>query len=283
MSTAFPYQIKGARGSYNAEINGFDFTVFIVLTEVVGSTDIDQLYNALTDGNVPLAGADLFDLTGIVPLTGCWLRKIDTGAISNGQMDLTLTYQQSQWGILQIDAGSQVSQVQTTKYLSGPNAGNPATENIKLEYTYPSDYGGDKPTEEEKGLRGATKEQGGTVQVLLPEPSRVYTVRQDLDPTTQASLFVGKVNNAVWFLGAARTWLCTSITGTSDNSGVLVTTPTNWVNRYEFQFKSDGWDPEVVYSDVLTNEPVPDPVEDESIKTIESYDEVDFELMFPGF
>jgi hypothetical protein len=194
-------------------------------------------------------------------------------------MKVTLTYQQSQWGIVQIDAGSQLSQIQTTKYLSGPNVG----DNISTEYEYPSDYGGDKPTPEEENLRGATKEQGGTVTVMIGERSRIYTVREQIDPTVIAQGFENTVNDAVWWFGDPGTWLCTSIQGTSDNSGVLVATPTEWINRYEFQYRSGGWNPEVVYSDVLTNEPVPDPVQDVGIKTIESYDTVDFEALFPGF
>ena len=91
----------------------------------------------------------------------------------------------------------------------------------------------------------------------------------------------GKVNDATWWFQDAGTWLLTSVTGTSDNSGVLVSVPTTWINRYEFQYRSGGWDPQVTYSDDLTGEPVPDPVADVGQITVETYESFDFTLLFP--
>jgi hypothetical protein len=281
MSTPFLYNIKGARGSYNAEINGFEFTVKATLAGVAGvgdDADVKQIYAALTDSAVPLAGDDLGDATGITDLNGCWLRDIQADAIGDGQFALTLTYQQSQWGIVQIDVGSQLSQIETTNYQAGPLAGG----SIVLLYEYPSDYGGTDPNREQDRRRNTgLTEQGGTVTYLKPEGSRIYTVREDVDPAIPQRDFEGKVNDAEWWFRPAGTWLLTSVTGTSDNSGVLVTVPSNFVNRYEFQYRSGGWDPEATYSDDLTGEPVPDPVADVGQITVEIYEEFDFTDLFP--
>jgi hypothetical protein len=284
MSTAHLYNIKGARGSYDASINGFDFVVKATLTGIVAGgpepevdTDIKQIYEALTDSAIPLAGDDLFLATGIADLKGCWLRKIDADAIGDGEFALTLTYQQSQFGITQIDVGSQLSQIETTNYQAGPLAPG----SIVTLYEYDSDYGGTDPSSEQLRLRGTgLLEQGGTVTVFKPEGSRIYTVREGVDPAIPQSLYEGKVNDKLWWFKEAGEWLCTSITGTSDNSGTLVTMPTMWVNRYEFQYRIGGWDPEVVYSDDLTGEPVPDPIQDVGKITVESYESFDFTELF---
>lgn len=274
MTTSYPYQLKNARGAYNAEINGYEFVVHDTITGVVGTgsdADIKQLLNALTDSSIPNAGSDLSAVDA--SLTGCWLRKIEAGTLADGKMDITLTYQQSQWGITQIDVGSQLSQIETTNDKDGTA--------IELTYTYPSDYGGTEPSAEQIRLvnTGEVK-QGGTVTILRPEGFRVYTVRETVDPAIPQYFYEGKVNDAQWWFRDAGEWMCTSISGTSDNAGVAVTVPTTFVNRYEFQYRSGGWDPEAVYSDDITGEPVPDPVATEGIKTVPEYNSFDFTELF---
>jgi hypothetical protein len=281
MSTPHLYNVKGARGSYKSEINGFEFTVKATLSGIVGvgdDADIKQIYEALTDGSIPNAGDDIGVAIGIPDLVGCWLRDIDADAIGDGVFDLTLVYQQSQFGILQIDVGSQLSQIETTNYQAGPLS--PGA--IVTLYEYPSDYGGTDPSSEQLRLRSTgLLEQGGTVTVLKPEGSRIYTVRESVDPAIPQDLYEGKVNDAPWWFKEAREWLCTSIVGTSDNAGVLVTIPDTFINRYEFQRRIGGWDPEVTYSDALTGEPVPDAIQDVGKITVESYDSFDFTELFP--
>ena len=247
MSTPYPFLTKNARGSYNTAINGYTFTTFLLLKGVAGITDAELIFNALNDPAVPVKGSNL---SGIDPfLETCWLRDIGAEVIDQDNVRITLDWQQSPWGVLQIDAGAQLSQIETNLDISG--------EPITLEYTYPSDYGGTTPSAEEEALRDQTKEQGGSIVFQNPEHVRVYTVRQTLDPTDQAILFSGKTNDDLWQGGFAGTWLCTSITGTNDNSGIVAGVATSWINRYEFQFRQDGWDPQVVYSDDLTGKPVP--------------------------
>jgi hypothetical protein len=81
--------------------------------------------------------------------------------------------------------------------------------------------------------------------------------------------------------------MLTNITGTTDDSLQI---PAEWVNSYTFQFRSDGWDPDVVFTDSNTNEPVPDPVTTYpagpgntavgSIDLVLAYEETDFTLLF---
>ena len=265
---------KSAHGEYDVAINGYKFTIRQLLKNVpeIASSDfkdVEKLYRALTDSNVPFAGSDLSSVDAA--LEGCWLRKIDSDAVDNNDVMITLHYQQSQWGIEQIFATSNLQQIDTNKDLNG--------DPVVLEYTYPADYGGTDPSEEEERLREATKEQGGTVSIQVPERGRTYVVRESNDPTSQAAVYEGTLNNALWFFGLAGTWLCTSITGQTDRSS-FTAAPDEWVNTYVFQYRSGGWDPEAVYNDVLTGEPVPDPVDDESVVTVVSYDRTNFSNLF---
>jgi hypothetical protein len=282
MSTPFLYNIKGARGSYDTGINGWNFIVKATLKGVVGvgdDADVKQIYNSIIDNAIPVAGDDLGAATGIADLDGCWLRTIASEPLGVGEFSLTLTYQSSPWGILQVDVGSTLSQIETTNYQAGPLSPG----SIAVFYEYPSDYGGTEPNGEQSRRRNTgLTEQGGTVTVFRPEGSRIYTVREGFDPAIPQHLYEGKVNDALWWGKAAREWLCTSITGTSDNAGVSVAIPLTFVNRYEFQYRVGGWDPEVVYSDDLTGEPVPDPVDEVGRITVESYEEFDFEDLFPS-
>jgi hypothetical protein len=284
MSTAYLDNIKGARGSYDSSINGYEFTVTATLKGVdpAGEEpiedyfDVRQIFAAINDNAIPLAGDDLGDPanTNIPELEGCWLRKIDADPIGDGDFAITMTYQQSQWGILQIDVGSQLSQIETTKDKDG--------NNIELKYTYPGDYGGTEPSSEQTRLKETGElKQGGTVTVFRPEGGRIYTVREGIDPALPQRLYEGKVNDEVWWGQPAGWWLCTSITGTSDNAGASVVIPLTFINRYEFQVKLGGWNPDAVYSDDLTGDPVPDAAGPDSLKTVPEYESFDFTDLFP--
>jgi hypothetical protein len=280
MSIPYPYRIEGASGSYNSDINGYRFTVTIILDQVLGTNDIAQMFNSLTDSNVPLIGSDLSGVN--LDLTGCWLRDIDCNPIGNGQSRLALHYQQSPFNDVQISTQTQVSQVESNKDKDG--------DSITTVYKYPADYGGDEPTEREQELRGTFSDKiGGTFSKLVPESTRTYTLREAEDGDAIAREYVGTVNDALWQNGEAGTWMLTNVTGLTDNSQQ---SPENWVNSYTFQYRSDGWDPEVVHVDANTNQPVPDPqfsyapekpVEFGGSKVqVEAYKTKDFTDLFPA-
>ena len=254
MSTAYPYQIEGCTSEYSSEINGYIFTRTLILTDVTGiSTDADiiQAFNALTDSAVQGIGTDLSDVD--FDLTGCWMRNIKVNPIGNNQWRVVMQYQHSpfnQVDKLQVATQTQVNQVESNKDKDGTA--------IKTRYLYPLTYGGTEPTQAQEKLRGAYSDpQGGTFSKLVPESTRTYTVREDNDGDAQARSYVGKVNSALWQSGAAGTWMLSSVTGATDDS---LQTPQEWVNSYTFQYRSDGWQPKVIHTDELTNEPVPDPV-----------------------
>jgi hypothetical protein len=283
MSIAYPFQIEGCSGEFSSEINGYMFTATIKLFEVTGGDDLTQCFNSLVDNNVPLVGTDLSGID--LDLTGCWLRNVKSTPLGDHQWRVVIQYQHSPFNSLsrlQVATQTQVSQVEANK----DKDGNP----VNTRYLYPVTYGGSKPTQREEELRGAyTDLQGGTFSKLAPESTRVYTTREAEDGDVIAREYVATVNNATWQSGAAGTWILSSITGATDDSQQ---TPVEWVNSYTFQYRSDGWDAEVVHTDENTNEPVPDPATSYagapdntnvgSIVTVSTYGTKDFTDLFPA-
>ena len=282
MSIPYNFQIEGASGEYSSEIEGYIFTVTIKLDEVPGNNDVAQMFNALTDSNVPLVGTDLSGVN--LDLTGCWLRGLSTTPLGNNQWRVALRYQHSPFNRVQVSTQTQVSEVESNKGL--PDFNNPTGKPVTLIYKYPATYGGDEPTDRERALRGTfSDEQGGTFSKLVPESTRTYTVRQAIDGDEIARDFIGTVNEAPWQGGDTGTWMLTSVIGMTDNSQQ---SPLNWVNSYTFQYKGDRWEPEVVFVDSNTNEPVPDPADSYVGKTtgsrvtVEAYEFRDFSQLFPA-
>lgn len=262
MTTLYDNLIESANASYSAAINGMKFDVTYILDKVAGSSVFALLYNAMNDDNIPAIGTDpsavdasLFG-TGVV---GCWARDIDAAVIGKSKVRVTLHYQHSPMNVVQVRAGSSLSQIMTNK----DRAGNPIT----LEYTYPDDY------KHDDDLKGKTVTQGGTVTLLKPERVREYLIRETNDPDVVSESYEGRVNGVEFLGGAVGTWLCSSITGTNDNSNQ--STP-SWVNTYMFQYREDGWNPEAAFSDKNTGDPPPDLVADTGIKTIDEYEIADF-------
>lgn len=288
MSTPYLFQVEGATGSVDAGVNGWAFTVTIKLSGVAGDNDIQQLFNALTDQNVPLIGSDISDLYGITYLEGCWLRNIETVPLGDRQFRMVLSYQQSPYNTIRVSVQTQTSQVESNLD-AVIDQDNPNGTPVILRYKYPDDYGGDKPTQRQLDLRGQfTSNQGGTFTKLVPETTRTYELREAIDPNTMKA-YVGTMNSIDWLeVGDEKKWLLTSVTGTTDNSQQITQ---EWVNSYTFQYRSDDWDSEVVFVDTNTNEPVPDAVFEYpsgiglpgSKDIVQAYTKVDFNTLFPDF
>jgi hypothetical protein len=86
---------------------------------------------------------------------------------------------------------------------------------------------------------GEVLEQGGVVPKLVPVVTISVSRNEKASPLDDARRYVGKVNTAGWKIdphGKAREWLCTAITGASNDDG-----KTFDVNR-SFEYKEDTRD-----------------------------------------
>ncbi|MCC6580059.1 MAG: hypothetical protein IT440_06420 [Phycisphaeraceae bacterium] len=88
--------------------------------------------------------------------------------------------------------------------------------------------------------------QGAVATVISPSATLSFTRVEAVLPLALAQRFVGTVNRAAIFGAASGQWLCTAITGQSDNGGRTFRV------RYEFQFSAAGWRPTVCFTDPLT-------------------------------
>lgn len=113
-----------------------------------------------------------------------------------------------------------------------------------IEYTWTEKDGGGP------GRVPGVKTQGvGAIDILVPVVTWRCTRRERESPRGRSKRFVGKVNDSNWNGEPPRTWLCTRIDGRSDDGGKT------YITTYEFAFKEDTWDVDLVFTDQETGKP----------------------------
>lgn len=117
--------------------------------------------------------------------------------------------------------------------------------------------------------------QGGTVTKYDPHNTlEAEFVRSLSSPGVVSSSIVGFVNDAAWQGGDPGEWLCTECPFDPID---LTVDPPKWRFRAVFQRKIGGWDPTAAFTDPETGQPGVDLVEDQGIKIVPQYFDVDFE------
>lgn len=211
-------------------------------------------------------------------LPTAYLKQIDLNAVSPDMVEFSLTYRERTKARVVFNSGLSSEPTNVDK------DGNAIT----LSYKYPSDYV-DPVTGETSALAGQTVTQGGYVNKYIPDISFTYTREETLTPSQIIALkitYVGAVNTNGWNLFGTpqppRAWLCTSITGDSDD-GV------NYNVSYSFSFRRNvtinnfnltvtNWQPWAVFVRD-DGKPAPDAAESETnnaLKEIPVYEEIDF-------
>lgn len=162
------------------------------------------------------------------------------------------------WSASSTLSGEQVTQI----------GGTPIT----VQYTYPATYKYDD------ALQGQTVTQGAAVSVMRHAGEYKATGTITLTANTPEVLkanFDGYINSAEWKGNAIGTVMCT---------GCDYETVDYAAKRYRFtfsfQYKEQGWQPEVVFVDPNTGQPPPDLVSGTGRKTITWYPSVDFNSLW---
>ena len=159
------------------------------------------------------------------------LRDFQADAVSQSAVKIRMTYRDSTFGPPRIEVGASLSQVESNVDINGYP--------IVLRYKYPDDYK-TNPARVVDGV-GVTLEQGGMYTKLTPEASVKYQQLELESPLVKATQYVGSVNDAIFLGLGPRRWLCTQITGTSDDGGYI------WDVTYVFQARVDTWDQTLVF------------------------------------
>ncbi len=130
-------------------------------------------------------------------------------------------------------------------------------------------------------------EQGGSWSAFKPQVRTSVTKVSATSPLSDAKLYIGRVNSVKWRVdpdSGPRTWLCTDITGTSEDNGQ------SYVNTYQFLHATDRnipqgetepkWDIFLVYrkpnGHVLTDA---ETIVGTTEKSIKFYKEADFNAL----
>ena len=242
--------------------DGWEYTISHIIEGITtGSNIAERMYNAIV-----FAGFDIGDDVGTWS-PGCWLRSQEISLFGGEGKEserflLVLHYRENPRQIVKVDSGSTLNQVETNKDFSGTT--------ITTTYTYPD------PNPTDPTLAGETIEQGGTLPKLQPERTVTYRIREELDPAIPAAAYEGKVNSLAWRGQAPGTWLCTGITGFSDNSG----STGYFDNSYTFQNKPETWIATAKFR--LSDGLPPADIDSYPAATTEAelYDEADFNLLF---
>lgn len=183
-------------------------------------------------------------------ISGLYLREFTPEALSTTTVRVRMLYSRldrvseneppTDVGIVEI--GGSLSQVETNK--------DHEDNLVELTYTYQDEeeyvqHHGEVPTDA-NGDALITFPYTHTVSEpfsrLAPQYTLTVNLTQSTSPGSLASTYVGKVNNATYRGGAAQTWLCTSITGTSRDGGETYNC------RFEFEYNPDTWNKELMYT-----------------------------------
>lgn len=119
-----------------------------------------------------------------------------------------------------------------------------------------------------------TDTQGGTVSFQAPMTTVRFRRKEPFSPGNKSVLYTGKINSGPIDGFAPHTWLCTNLSGISNDGG-------NTYNvTYEFQHNIDTWDAVIVWTDPKTG--LPDPAVDANgnitsgVAVVQIYREIDF-------
>lgn len=100
-----------------------------------------------------------------------------------------------------------------------------------------------------------------SVSVPVKRHRRTLVLEKSLlttDPGSFGDTYVGKVNSGTWQGGAAGTWMCEDVSFDQVAREVKdgpATTPLYRL-RFVFAYNPNGWDPDVVYTDPETGNPI---------------------------
>lgn len=98
-------------------------------------------------------------------------------------------------------------------------------------------------------------ETGGLIDVLRPRHTVTFRQTETSDPSKKSRQYVGTANDKEWRGKPMGTWLCTQLTGTSNDSGAT------FAVTYGFAFKpikaddDHGWLGVLIYLDPATGRP----------------------------
>ena len=216
MATAAHTDVNKYGVSGHKDDKGWKSLTTTAIVEDVAGTGDQVLANALVASGVPR-------MNQIHPYySALSVASLAPKAVGGGVVEITIGYERPEEGGSSSVPGEDTGSIQVGASLQSVQANKDAFGDL-VQVT----HGG--------------KTQPATFPMLVPRATIRKTRTRDESPLEDAKEYVGKVNTANGFnLGGnpveARTWLCTAITGHSDDGGET------YEVTYEFAYNPDGWD-----------------------------------------
>lgn len=228
----------------------------------VTDTDYDAIGSALTASGVPVYDDQLAESR----YANIAVRRRVVRFVDNGTFDVDVFYEkyENRLDSLQLD----------TILVEFSGAVQQVTSNLdrddqiqEVSHTWPAD-------DPDASYASQTLTQGGEFTFLQAQKTvRVRGRKQASRIWLLVNGMVGKINSVAFVGGAVDTWLCTRVDARpADVSGTPI-----YDFEAEFQYNPDGWQPQIIYRDPRTGAPPPDLVANTGYKTVNKYEEADFE------
>lgn len=227
--------------SVNVDSSGVTATRMFIVHELGGSKE-SRVARALVAPRVPQYGHPHPGLSGV------YVTQIAAKLIPNDidSVMVTITYKtpDSKKGgasnKLKISTGATLQNVQTT--FLAPDAQGKQLLLPKVTYKWGAKDGAIRPN-------GKTDAQGGVVDVMVAVPFVRFIRKEKTHPLDKNIQFCNTVNSATFLGKKTRTWWCSRLDGDSDDEGLT------YLVNYEFQYRPEGWDVDMVFIDSATGKP----------------------------
>lgn len=256
--------LEDQRLSHDAD--GYKITRTAIVTGLSGAA-AQLIFNAINNSGIPLLG-DSHPFIPDIVVTSRSAEQIDRGSAR-----VTINYSQPDAladpvpdeEFAQISVSGGLVSEETTKDNSGKDIGTnvwngkvtPVTDNLGTI----------------TGFNARIEFVQQSVTYSIPRPTLRFQRKESINPVLRSLDFVGTVNSFGIWNGAARTWLCTGIDGSSSDGGVTYDV------TYEFTFNLNTWDIGVRpqrQDGTYPIESTAKPGEDFEEQFFSVYDEVDF-------
>ena len=247
---------------------GIQITTSTLVTELQNTSGTVQL-----DAAISQVGIGIGTRHPDFPIYTC----IDISAQSAGPNEVEITYTwEYRFPEIRYEISGNIISEQTNIDADG--------NVITSSYTYPASY------TENPELAGEEFTTSILVDAYVPETVISITRQEYIPPVTglalieKSKIFTGTVNTGGWLGMAAyaHTWLCTGISGSSQDNGITYSVRYTFAHRRERLTRSGGvtriiggWDKEVVFIDPRTDQPP----EDATSETYNVYPEADFNIL----
>ena len=282
MPTVFVDEINGANASHHI-INGWTITRTATVSEIApsGNQNMGQIIAEAEAALVAVVGDRGSACPGISVAT--YLEQFVPEVVSTDTVKFKIIYKG--YPLVQTNLEASLTNVESNTDKDG--------NLITLSYTYPAGYLPDPRK------AGRTVTQGATISVPMPTVSFTFkfTITSGTSTLTCGSfsstgyhtatqvatflgMFAGCVNASAYAIGlingAARTWMCSRVRGTSKDAGE------QYDMEMTYEYRADTWDFFTVFKNPDDNLPPPDVVAGVGVKFIRKLLEVNFLTVSPG-